>query len=127
MQKAAAGSRRPLHPAARGLADRNRGEGRGPKSACTAGSATAKDHRPTQPSVLSVIEATRRIQEYDVSMEGMSGGTPQSFGGSFIDALAAQVAHPYELASSATKQDFSFVARAGLMHSCGPALPGVCP
>jgi hypothetical protein len=43
-------------------------------------------------------------------MEGMSGGTTQSFGGRLRGALAAQVAHPYELASSATKQDFSFVA-----------------
>src|SRR5215475_5704223 len=65
-----------------------------PKSACTAGSATAKDHRPTQPSVLRVIEARRRIQEYDVSIDGISGGTTQSFGG-------PQAAHPYGLASPA--------------------------
>src|SRR5258708_13201739 len=35
----------------------------------------------------------------------------------------AKAAHPYGLASSATKQDFSFVARAGLMHACGPHSP----
>src|SRR5262245_9143690 len=49
-------------------------------------------------------------------MEGCSGGTRQSFGG-------CKAAHPYGLASPATKQDFSFVARAGLMHCCGPELP----
>src|SRR5258708_36658633 len=35
----------------------------------------------------------------------------------------AKAAHPYGLASSATKQDFSFVAAAGLMHACGPPSP----
>lgn len=84
-----------------------------PKSACTAGNATVKDHKPTQPSVLRVIETMRRTQEYDVSIEGWSGGTTQSFGG-------RKAAHPYGLASPATKQDFSFVARARLMHCCSP-------
>src|SRR5262245_53292459 len=45
------------------------------KSACTAGSVTTRDHRPTQPSVLRVIETMRRIQEYEVSIDGSSGGT----------------------------------------------------
>src|SRR3954464_12308011 len=38
-------------------------------------------------------------------------------------SAGAKAAHPYGPASSATKQDFSFVARAGLMHACGPQSP----
>src|ERR1700744_3363861 len=49
------------------------------KSACTAGSATTRDHMPTHPSVLSVMEAARRIQEYEVSIEYGSGGTLAGF------------------------------------------------
>jgi hypothetical protein len=69
--------------------------------------------------VLRPTETTSRIQEYDVSIDGIFGGTAGSFGESFLKALVAQVAHPYGLVLPATKQDFSFVARAGLMHSCG--------
>jgi LysR family glycine cleavage system transcriptional activator len=45
-------------------------------------------------------------------MEGISVGTAASLAG-------AKAAHPYELALSATKQDFSFVAPAAVMHGCG--------
>src|SRR5262245_15998045 len=34
---------------------------------------------PTQPSVLSAMVTTRRIQEYEVSIDGVSGGTTAGF------------------------------------------------
>src|SRR5262245_43598563 len=90
-----------------------------PKSACTAGSATAKDHRPTQPSVLRVIETTRRTQEYEVSMEDGSGagGTTQSFGG-------CKAAHSVRAGIASDKAGF-LLCRASAPHAfLEPALPG---
>ena len=46
-----------------------------PKSACTAGSATAKDHRPTQPSVLRVIKTRRRTRNTTSRWRAISVGT----------------------------------------------------
>jgi DNA-binding transcriptional LysR family regulator len=63
-----------------------------------------------------VIEARRRIQEYEVSMEGILAGTASPWAG-------AKAAHPYGLASPATKQNFYVVARAGLVHAGGPYFP----
>jgi hypothetical protein len=34
---------------------------------------------PTQPSVLRAMETTRRIQEYEVSVDGISCGTTAGF------------------------------------------------
>src|SRR5258707_6671471 len=65
---------------------------------------------PTQPSVLRVMETTRRIQEYEVSIDGSSGGTLVGF----LEVCCAS--QPYGPPSPATKQDFSFVDRAKLMH-----------
>src|SRR6266436_6781318 len=70
---------------------------------------------PTQPSVLRVMETTRRIQEYEVSIDGSSGGTLVGF----LEVCC--VSQPYGPPSPVTKQDFSFVERAKLMHPA--ALP----
>ncbi|WP_283806413.1 hypothetical protein [Bradyrhizobium murdochi] len=39
---------------------------------------------PTQPSVLRVMETTRRVQEYEVSIDGSSGGTMAGFLGACV-------------------------------------------